>query len=281
MARNLAKAGYGLSLFDIRADLAASLGAALGARALSSPAEVAQHSDLVVLSLPGFAQVGAVMLGPQGILAGAARGLIVADTTTAGVDESRELAMQSARAGVQYLDAPVSGAPIGITAAEAGTLTVMVGGDAAAFASARPVLAAIGANVRWVGASGNGSAIKLINQAIYVAYMAAFAEGLALGEELGIQLDALLDVLGTSAAGNPTISTKYEELKGLSSKAFAIDSALGYLELVEHACRDSAHATPIFDAARASLRRASQQFLGKADLIVARNAYLSKKLPPS
>jgi 3-hydroxyisobutyrate dehydrogenase-like beta-hydroxyacid dehydrogenase len=279
MARNLAKAGYALSLFDIRANAAVSLAAELGARALPNAAAIARQSDVVILSLPAHAQVTEVMRAPEGILAGATRDLIVADTTTVGVAESREMAEQSAEAGVRYLDAPVSGAPIGITSAKAGTLTVMVGGDLAAFESSRPVLAAIGGNVRWVGGSGSGTAIKLINQAIYIAYMAAFAEGLALGEGLGLELDALLDILGTSAAGNPTITTKYEELKGLSSKAFAIDSALGYLDKAEEAGRESTRGTPIFDTARASLRRASQRSLGKADLIVARNDYLPKRSP--
>ncbi len=273
MAKHLATAHFTLSLFDRRAEAAASLAAELSARALTDPAQVAKESTVVVLSLPGYEQVAGVMTGPGGILDGAAPGLIVVDTTTVSIAQSRDLARQSLERGVHYLDAPVSGAPIGITAADAGTLTIMVGGRHEAFLEVEPVLASIGGNVRWVGPSGAGSAIKAINQAVYITYMTAFAEGLAIGEALGISTDNLLDTLGTAAAGNPTISTKYEELKGRSNKAFAVDSAVRYFDILEDGSRDLPLLTPVFDATQRSLQDAAKQSLGASDLVIARHRY--------
>jgi 3-hydroxyisobutyrate dehydrogenase-like beta-hydroxyacid dehydrogenase len=270
MSRNLARAGHELIVFDVnQAALAAAVAA--GARQAVSAADAAARAEAVFVSVPGPEHDEEVMLGADGILAGAQTGLLVIDTTTVTVPLSRRLAALAAGAGIDYLEAPVSGAPHG---AEAGTLTVMAGGGEAVFARARPLLECIGANIRLIGESGCGTAIKLINQAVYVSYMAVFAEGLALGEEAGIALDTLLEVLGSSAAGHPMIEQKYDEIRGIKNTGFAIERALLFMELAHDAFGDSRYSTPVIDAANASLRRAAAKGLADKDLIIARKQYL-------
>jgi 3-hydroxyisobutyrate dehydrogenase-like beta-hydroxyacid dehydrogenase len=273
ICRKLADAGHDLIVHDVEPQSVARALSIEGAHQASCPAETAAQSEAVMISVPGPAEDAEVMLGPSGVLAGARAGLLIVDTTTSAVAQSRDLARQAAERGLDYLDAPMSIAQQG-DAAE--TLTIMTGGEPRAFERARPLLECFATHVRHVGPSGSGTAIKLINQAIYVTYLAAFAEGLALGERAGFTRDVPLDVLATSAAGNPRIAGKYGEIRGLSNDRFAIDSALRYLGLGREAFSNIGPATPTIDAATASLGAASKLGLGEKDVIVARHDYLSR-----
>jgi 3-hydroxyisobutyrate dehydrogenase-like beta-hydroxyacid dehydrogenase len=272
MSRNLARAGHDLIVFDVRPE-AMKAAAEYGARSAATPREAAARADALLISVPGPQEDDTVMLGADGVLAGARAGLLVIDATTITVEQSRALARRCREHGVDYLEAPVSGAPHGAVAA---TLTVMAGGDEATFARALPILRSIGSNIALIGPSGCGTAIKLINQAIYVSYMSAFAEGLALGEALGISLDTLLDVLGSSAAGHPMIATKYDEIRGLKTTGFALERAMLFMDLARDSFEDVELSTPVIDAAAASLRQALGRGLRGKDIIVARNEYLAK-----
>ncbi|MGE3933639.1 MAG: NAD(P)-dependent oxidoreductase [Rhodospirillaceae bacterium] len=268
MARNIVKGGHTVTVYDVRREAAQAIE---GASAAANPAAVAAASDAVLISVPGPEEDDAVILGADGILAGARDGLLVIDATTITVPQTRTLAATCSARGLDYLDAPVSGAHHG---AVAGTLTVMAGGDAAAFARAEPVFKCVGTNIRHIGPTGCGTAIKLINQAVYVSYMSAFAEGLALGDAVGIPLETMLDVLGSSAAGHPMIATKYDEIRGKANTRFAIERATLFLDLAQQAFRDVGCTTPVFDAAMDSLRRAEGLGLANEDIIVARSKYL-------
>lgn len=272
MAGNLAKAGHELSVLDVRQEAVEAAQRAYGAATVASPAEMAARADAVLISVPGPDEDALVMLAPDGVLAGARPGLLVIDATTITLPQTRDLAQHCAKRGVDYLDAPVSGGPHG---AADGTLTVMVGGEPTVFERALPILKSIGSNIQLVGPSGCGTAIKLINQAVYVSYMSAFAEGLTLGEAVGIPLETLLDVLGSSAAGHPMIATKYDEIRGVAQTGFAIERALLFMDLAQGAFCDIGCTTPVIDAATASLKQALQRGIGAEDLIVARNKYLA------
>lgn len=272
MSRNLANAGHELVIFDVNPE-AVEAARTWGATVGDSAADVAGRTKAVFVSVPGPEHDEAVLLGKDGILAGAAPGLLIIDTTTITVPLSRDFAARAEKAALDYLEAPVSGAPHG---AEAASLTVMAGGPESVFQRARPLLECIGTNIRLIGPSGCGTAIKLINQAIYVSYMAVFAEGLALGEEVGIPLETLLQALDTSAAGHPMIAQKYDEIRGLKNTGFAIERALLFMDLAQDAFRDAGHATPVIDAATASLKSAAATGHGRKDVIVGRNAYLAK-----
>jgi 3-hydroxyisobutyrate dehydrogenase-like beta-hydroxyacid dehydrogenase len=271
MATNLAKAGHDLAVYDVLPEARAAL-AAKGMTAAPTARAVAEASEAVFLSVPGPDEVDEAIGGRDGILAGARRGLLLTNTSTITPQQSRTLAAACEAAGVDFLDAPVSGAVHG---AVAGTLTVMVGGTAAAFERAQPLLDRLGSKVRHVGAVGSASALKLVNQAVYVSYLTTFAEGLALGEQFGLSVEVMLDVLGTSAAGHPMIAAKYDEIRGTAkTPGFAIERALLFLDLTEATKSGAERRTPVFDAVAASLRHARSLGLAGEDVIVARNRYL-------
>lgn len=272
MARNIAAAGHELFVNDVRADACDRL-AADGATVIATPAAVARHSETVLISVPGPVEAKDVMSGPDGLLAGLGKGMLVIDTTTISPRQSKEHARQCAETGTDYLDSPVSGGQHG---AEAGDLTAMVGGGDAAYARALPILRCVATEITHIGPSGSASAIKLINQVIYIAYMAAFAEGLALGEDHGLSVDTMLDVLGTSAAGHEMMSTKYDEIRGLSdAPGFPVNRALLFCDLNEDACADFGYTTPVLEAVSAALRRADALGHGGDDVIRARRLYRS------
>lgn len=266
MCRSLAGQGHELIVFDVSSDAIRDAEKTHGAVGAGSVAEVAAQSDALMISVPGPAQDEEVMLGAKGVLAGARAGQLVLDATTIGVPLARRFAERAAVAGVAYLDTPVSIIrPVGGVP----EMTFMVGGNPGDFERARPILQGIAPHVSHVGPSGAGSAAKLLNQAIYVGYMTMFAEALVLAAELGIRLDPLLDVLGTSSAGIPNIVAKYDEIRGLSDNRFAIDSALAYLDLTEEAF-PGARSAPVLSATVASLRAASLAGSGGDDLVAAR-----------
>lgn len=197
MARNLAKAGFELTIVSGHArDAVAELRAG-GARVVSAPADVANGCELVVTCLPDTPDVREVVAGPGGILEGARQGLLVVDHSTIAPLAAREIAEACARRGVAFLDAPVSGGQQG---AIAGTLAIMVGGDAQALAAAMPVLEAVGKKIVHVGASGAGQFTKACNQIICAITWQAIGEGMALGVKAGVDPAKMLEAVSAGAA---------------------------------------------------------------------------------
>jgi 3-hydroxyisobutyrate dehydrogenase len=198
MARNLLGAGHSVVVHGRTAARVEPL-VALGARAVASPAAVAAASEAVLTCLPDGPDVELVVTGPDGILTGAARGLIVIDASTIAPDTARGVAARCTAAGVGFLDAPVSGGEQG---AIAGSLSIMVGGDADVVARAGPVFAAIGQTVTHMGPSGQGQMTKLVNQVIGAGTLAAVAEGLTLAAHAGLDPDAVIAAVGSGAAAS-------------------------------------------------------------------------------
>lgn len=182
MAHNVLRAGFPLVVYDLQLEPVADLAAA-GARAADSPAALAQQVEVVLLCLPDSPDVQAALCGPQGVLAGARPGQIVVDMSTISPVVARELAATAAAQGVTLLDAPVSGGQMG---AAQGTLSIMVGGDAAAFAQVRPVLAAMGKTILHIGASGAGQVTKACNQIVIAVTIEAVAEAMVLAAKAGV-----------------------------------------------------------------------------------------------
>ena len=198
MARNLLRAGHAVSVHSRTRTRVDAL-VADGAMAADSPAAVAAAVDAVVTMLPDTPDVRAVIAGPAGVLAGARPGLLAIDMSTIAPDAARALAKQAAAAGVAFLDAPVSGGEPG---AVAGTLSIMVGGDEAAFARAEPIFAALGRQVTYMGGPGQGQMTKLVNQVVGAATLAAVAEGIVLAARAGLEPAAVLRALGGGAAAS-------------------------------------------------------------------------------
>jgi 3-hydroxyisobutyrate dehydrogenase len=196
MAANLLKAGHSLVVFDLNEKSVASL-AALGAASANGPQALAASGvELVITMLPAAAHVKAVYLGDKGLLAAVPRGVMLVDCSTIDPHTAREVAAAAAARGNPMVDAPVSG---GTGGAEAGTLTFMVGGSEADFATVRPVLAQMGKNIIHCGGAGNGQVAKVANNMLLGISMIGAAEAMALGVALGMDAKVLAGVINTSS----------------------------------------------------------------------------------
>ncbi len=198
MAGRVLQAGFPLTVHN-RSRTAVDRLVAEGASPADDPAGVAAASDIVLTSLPDVPAVEAVYLGERGLVGAARAGQVFADTSTVGPDTSRQLAAALAERGAAFLDAPVSG---GVAGATGGTLTIMTGGDAAAFERIGPVFAAMGQRVHHVGPTGSGTIVKLANQLLVAINMAGVAEALVLATKAGADPRAVLEVLSTSFGGS-------------------------------------------------------------------------------
>lgn len=207
MARNVMRAGFPLAIYARHPDRVRELVDA-GATLVGASAEVARQAEVVVTMLPNAPEVEEVVTGPGGVLEGARPGTIVVDMSTIAPDASRRLADTCAVRGVSFLDAPVSGGSIG---AERGTLTIMAGGDAEAFATCRPLFEAMGQpeNVFHVGPSGSGEVVKLANNVLCGVIAAANAEALVLGVKNGVDVAALAKIIGVSSGANWQLSNVF------------------------------------------------------------------------
>jgi 3-hydroxyisobutyrate dehydrogenase len=198
MARNLLKAGFDVTVYS-RTSASVDALVADGAHRAASPADVAARSELVVTIVTDSPDVEAVALGPNGLLEHPRAGLVVVDMSTISPAVTRRLAQDAHARGAAWLDAPVSGGEAG---AIAGTLTIMVGGDAAAFARALPVLQAMGKRITHIGPSGAGQTTKLCNQILVAVNLLGAAEALVFAAKAGLDLDKLHEALTGGAANS-------------------------------------------------------------------------------
>jgi len=198
MAANLLKAGFSVTVWN-RTIIRMEELVALGARAGANPADVAERSDVVVVCVSDTPDVQAVILGENGVIHGAQPGSLVIDCSTISPQATQEIAAQLAQGGIFMLDAPVSG---GSEGAAKGTLSIMVGGDAAQFERALPVFQAMGKTVTHVGGNGAGQTVKLVNQVLVVGNCLAMCEALMFAEAGGVDLQKTYDAISQGAAGS-------------------------------------------------------------------------------
>ena len=201
MAHNVLRAGFSLTVHDLRPAAAAGL-LDEGARWADTPAAVARETETVILSLPGPPQVEAVMGGEDGVLAGLQPGATWIDMSTSSRQLFRRLAGDVQERGAHALDAPVTGA---VDGAQRGALTIFVGGDAAVLDRQRPVLEAMGRTIFHAGPLGAGLAAKLLTNLLWFIHAAALGEGLVLGARAGIDLPVLWEII-KSSAGNSWVA---------------------------------------------------------------------------
>lgn len=204
MAHNLLKAGFDVTVWNRTAVRMEPLVAA-GAKAGSSPADVAAQSDVILVCVSDTPDVEAVILGADGVIAGAKAGSLVVDHSTISPTATKAIAATLAANGVQMLDAPISG---GSEGAAKGTLSIMVGGDAAQFARALPVFQAMGKTITHVGGTGAGQTVKLVNQILVVVTMLGVAEALLFAEAGGLDLAKTLTAVSGGAAGSWSLSNR-------------------------------------------------------------------------
>ena len=204
MARNLVDAGHSLVVHSRSPEPVEALAEA-GAETASGPREVAEKADVVITMLPDSPAVETVVLGEDGVLAGASEGDLLIDMSTIHPTLSVTVAESAAERGVAALDAPVSGGDVG---AQKGELSIMVGGEADAFERARPLFDVLGKTVVHVGESGAGQVVKACNQVVVAITIAAVSEALVLGSKAGVDPEQILDVLGGGMAQNKVVEMR-------------------------------------------------------------------------
>ncbi|MBK7918269.1 MAG: NAD(P)-dependent oxidoreductase [Chloroflexi bacterium] len=204
MAHNLLKAGFDVTVWNRTAVRMEPLVAA-GAKAGSSPADVAAQSDVILVCVSDTPDVEAVILGADGVIESAKAGSLVVDHSTISPTATKAIAAQLSAKGVHMLDAPISG---GSEGAAKGTLSIMVGGDAAQFERALPVFQAMGRTITHVGGTGAGQTVKLVNQILVVVTMLGVAEALLFAEAGGLDLAKTLTAVSGGAAGSWSLSNR-------------------------------------------------------------------------
>lgn len=196
MAAHLARADQGLRVWNRTAARAAAFAAEHKVAQASTPAEAAKGADIVITCFPVSRDVESLLDGPEGLMAGLQRGATLVDCTSGDPATSKRIAARLESAGVSFLDAPVSG---GVAGALAGTLTVMVGGDAATLERVRPVLERFGKKIVHCGGIGTGDAVKAVNNALLALHIWSTAEGLLTLKRAGVTPAVALDVINTSS----------------------------------------------------------------------------------
>lgn len=223
IARNLMKAGHTLIVHNRSQAIVEQL-VSEGARAASSPRETAEQAEFVFTNLPDSPDVERVVLGDDGILAGAHPELVFIDNSTIKPETARLIAERLAAVGVAALDAPVSGGDVG---ARNGTLTIMVGGDTAAYERACALFPAMGKTWVHVGESGAGQIAKVCNQIIVGAQMVALAEALITAQKAGVDPARVVEAIKGGAAQMWTLDVKPPRL-------FAGNRAPGFKAYMQH-----------------------------------------------
>jgi 3-hydroxyisobutyrate dehydrogenase len=221
MAGHLARAGHDVAVYNRTAARASDWVAEYGGRQRETAAEAADGARFVFACTGADPDLRAITTGPGGAFESLAPGAIFVDHTTASPDMAIDLAAAAKGRDAHFLDAPVSGGEDG---AKRGTLTVMVGGDAAALERARPFIDTYAKNVTWMGEAGSGQRTKLVNQVCIAGLIQSLAEGLALAERAGLDANRVVEVISKGAAQSWQMDHRAETMiEGRFDFGFAVD----------------------------------------------------------
>jgi len=236
MALNLLKAGHLLVVNDVNAKAVEELILA-GAKKAESPKLLAEQVEVVITMLPNGGIVEQVLLGEQGVLAGAGDGFGIIDMSSVAPGFTQKMARLAAQTGVCYLDAPVSG---GVKGAAEGTLTIMVGGDEQALARYQGLFQILGKKIHHIGAVGAGDAVKIVNNLMLAINMAGAAEAFALGTKMGLDPQVIFDIVSASSGNSYALSAKMPNFvfKGNFTPGFTVDLQYKDLELAVQTAKD-------------------------------------------
>ena len=204
IAHNILKAGYPLTVYNRTKEKAAPLIAA-GAQWADSPALAAQHADVVISMVGDDVASRAMWLGADGAFAPMPPHAVAVECSTLSLDWIREWHAEAQQHGLKSIEAPVTGSKL---AAEAGTLTLLVGGEADVLAKARPVLATFSNNIVHFGPATSGTLYKLINNLQGAVHLLALSEGMVMAERAGLNMDAVLEAVMSGAASSPMVKGK-------------------------------------------------------------------------
>jgi 2-hydroxy-3-oxopropionate reductase len=209
MSRNLAHAGFELTVFNRTRSKAEEVAEESSAEVAYRLEDLARRSDVVITMLPGPPEIAAVVAGDDGLLDSMGQGTLLVDMSTSSPVLARKLAREAARKRIGMLDAPVSG---GDVAAKQGTLSIMAGGEKEDFEKARPLFEAMGETIVHVGESGAGQVTKAANQIVVALVLEAVSEALVLGSKAGVEPPKLIEVLSGGLAANRAMEVKRDKL---------------------------------------------------------------------
>jgi 3-hydroxyisobutyrate dehydrogenase len=256
MARNVQRAGYPLTVHDLRPEAAQGL-IALGARWGATPADVLRQVDVVVTMVFGPRQVAEVVRGEHGLLSGDCQGKVWIDSTTSGPKLMRELAAEFERAGGLPVDAPVTGS---VDSAIRGDMIIFVGGTNAAVASARPVLEVMG-EIRLVGQYGNGCVAKLVNNQLWKIHAAAIGEAMVTAKKAGLEPDVWWAAMKGGAADSFVMQHDVPSIfAGHYDPSFRLALCLKDLGLIDELIRETETRSELTQATYARFREAAERY---------------------
>lgn len=209
MAGHMAKGGHDVTVYNRTTAKSESWVAEYGGSFAETPAKAAEGAEIVCACVGNDDDLRSVVYGDDGILAGMSDGTIFVDHTTASADVAREVGAKAAEKGIQFLDGPVSGGQAG---AENGVLTVMVGGDQAAFDKAQPVIDRYARAVTLLGPIGSGQLCKMVNQICIAGLVQGLSEGIAFGQKAGLDVKKVIDVISKGAAQSWQMENRAETM---------------------------------------------------------------------
>ena len=204
-AANLARAGFELTVFNRTRERADAWAAEHAGNVAATPREVAERSEIVITMVVDGAQVDEMLLGEDGAVHGARPGTLFVDMSTIGPADARRIGGELIERGHRFVDAPVTGSA---PKAEDGTLTIMAGGDEEDIERAMPLFEAMGELIVHVGELGMGQMVKVISNAVAATNCATLAQGLVVGRRTGVDLEALVKVMGAGAAASQMLNLK-------------------------------------------------------------------------
>jgi len=269
MAVNLVKAGHQVRAFDL---IPASLQSfvAAGGKQASSAKEAAEDAEVVISMLPAGKHVSELYRSEDGLLAQLPKGCLVIDSSTIDATTARQVGATALKAGIDFIDAPVSG---GVSGAEAGTLSFIVGGEAACFARAKPILEAMGKNIFHAGGVGSGQIAKTCNNMLLSVLMAGTAEALQMGIENGLDPKILSDIMVKSSGRNWALEV-YNPVPGVMpgtpacnnyQGGFMVDLMNKDLNLALGVAQESSSTVPMGEQAAALFEAHAKANNGKCD----------------
>jgi len=269
MAVNLVKAGHQVRAFDL---IPASLQSfvAAGGKQASSAKEAAEGAEVVISMLPAGKHVSELYSSEDGLLAQLPKGCLVIDSSTIDATTARQVGATALKAGIDFIDAPVSG---GVSGAEAGTLSFIVGGEVACFARAKPILEAMGKNIFHAGGVGSGQIAKTCNNMLLSVLMAGTAEALQMGIENGLDPKILSDIMVKSSGRNWALEV-YNPVPGVMpgtpacnnyQGGFMVDLMNKDLNLALGVAQESSSKVPMGEQAAALFEAHAKANNGKCD----------------
>ena len=264
LVRNLLRAGYDVSVAADRSASTRNELVAFGAQLRSDMAALIADTDVVLTCLPTMQAVDEVFLGEGGIVAAAASGTLVIDSTSGDPAVTRSIAARLAGKGVAFVDAPLLGGP---PQAWEGTIGLVVGGSADDLARARPLLEAVSGTIVEAGGPGSGHAVKLVNNAVSLTNTAILFESFAVASRLGVDLEMLMRVLNTSAAASRALDVVGPAIVANDhEKFFAIAAAAKDVRLYDAVTQDTGVLSLVGKATRNLYQAAVGMGLGEENI---------------